>query len=50
MGDDVECKGLVTPATRADIIEKLVKDGFSEAREKADDTDRGRNEADYGAS
>ena len=28
MGDDVERKGLGTPATRADIIEKLVKDGF----------------------
>ena len=50
MGDDVECKGLVTPATRADIIEKLVKDGFVKREKKADDTDRGRNEADYGAS
>ena len=28
MGDDVERKGLGTPATRADIIEKLVHDGF----------------------
>lgn len=28
MGDNVERKGLGTPATRADIIEKLVKDGF----------------------
>jgi len=28
MGDDVERKGLGTPATRADIIEKLVRDGF----------------------
>ena len=28
MGGDVERKGLGTPATRADIIEKLVKDGF----------------------
>ena len=28
MADDVERKGLGTPATRADIIEKLVKDGF----------------------
>ena len=28
MSDDVERKGLGTPATRADIIEKLVKDGF----------------------
>ena len=28
MVDEVERKGLGTPATRADIIEKLVKDGF----------------------
>ncbi|MCR4745743.1 MAG: DNA topoisomerase 3 [Lachnospiraceae bacterium] len=28
MDDDVERKGLGTPATRADIIEKLVKDGL----------------------
>ncbi len=28
MDDDVERKGLGTPATRADIIEKLVNDGF----------------------
>ena len=28
MSDDVERKGLGTPATRADIIEKLVKDGL----------------------
>jgi DNA topoisomerase-3 len=28
MDDEVERKGLGTPATRADIIEKLVKDGF----------------------
>lgn len=34
MGDDVERKGLGTPATRADIIEKLVKDGYVK-REKA---------------
>ncbi|MDE6949495.1 MAG: DNA topoisomerase 3 [Lachnospiraceae bacterium] len=34
MGDDVERKGLGTPATRADIIEKLVKDGYLK-REKA---------------
>ena len=34
MGDDVERKGLGTPATRADIIEKLVKDGFVK-REKS---------------
>lgn len=33
MDDDVERKGLGTPATRADIIEKLVKDG-SVKREK----------------
>ena len=41
MGDDVERKGLGTPATRADIIEKLVKDGFVKrektARERAVD-------------
>lgn len=35
MGDDVERKGLGTPATRADIIEKLVKDGFVK-REKTE--------------
>lgn len=28
MNEDVERKGLGTPATRADIIEKLVRDGF----------------------
>ena len=28
MKDDVERKGLGTPATRADIIEKLIRDGF----------------------
>ncbi len=28
MGDDVERRGLGTPATRADIIEKLVRDGY----------------------
>ncbi len=35
MGDEVERKGLGTPATRADIIEKLVKDGFIETGEKS---------------
>ncbi len=35
MGDEVERKGLGTPATRADIIEKLVKDGFVK-REKTE--------------
>ena len=35
MGDDVERKGLGTPATRADIIEKLVRDGFVK-REKTE--------------
>ena len=35
MGDDVERKGLGTPATRADVIEKLVKDGFVK-REKTE--------------
>ncbi len=36
MADDVERKGLGTPATRADIIEKLVSDGFV-SREKKED-------------
>ena len=34
MGDDVERKGLGTPATRADVIEKLVKDGFVRREKK----------------
>ena len=34
MGDEVERKGLGTPATRADIIEKLVKDGFIKREKK----------------
>ena len=34
MGDEVERKGLATPATRADIIEKLVKDGFVKREKK----------------
>ena len=34
MDDDVERKGLGTPATRADIIEKLVKDGFVKREQK----------------
>ncbi len=34
MGDDVERKGLGTPATRADIIEKLVKDGLVRREKK----------------
>lgn len=34
MGDGVERKGLGTPATRADIIEKLVKDGFVKREKK----------------
>ena len=34
MVDDVERKGLGTPATRADIIEKLVKDGFVKREKK----------------
>ena len=34
MGEDVERKGLGTPATRADIIEKLVKDGFVKREKK----------------
>ena len=34
MGDDVERKGLGTPATRADVIEKLVKDGYVKREKK----------------
>lgn len=34
MGDEVERKGLGTPATRANIIEKLVKDGFVKREKK----------------
>lgn len=34
MGDDVERKGLGTPATRAYIIEKLVKDGYVKREKK----------------
>ena len=34
MDDDVERKGLGTPATRADIIEKLVKDGYVKREKK----------------
>lgn len=34
MGKEVERKGLGTPATRADIIEKLVKDGFVKRENK----------------
>lgn len=34
MSDDVERKGLGTPATRADTIEKLVKDGFVKREKK----------------
>ena len=34
MESDVERKGLGTPATRADIIEKLVKDGFVKREKK----------------
>ena len=34
MGDEVERKGLGTPATRADIIEKLEKDGFVKREKK----------------
>lgn len=34
MGDEVERKGLGTPATRADIIEKLVRDGFVKREKK----------------
>lgn len=34
MADDVERKGLGTPATRADIIEKLIRDGFVKREKK----------------
>ena len=34
MSDEVERKGLGTPATRADIIEKLVKDGYVRREKK----------------
>ncbi len=34
LSDDVERKGLGTPATRADIIEKLVKDGYVKREKK----------------
>ena len=34
MGNDVERKGLGTSATRADVIEKLVKDGFAKREKK----------------
>lgn len=34
MADDVERRGLGTPATRADIIEKLVSDGFVKREKK----------------
>lgn len=34
MDDDVERKGIGTPATRADIIEKLVHDGFVKREKK----------------
>jgi len=33
--DDAECKGLGTPATRAAIIEKLIKFGFVERQKKS---------------
>lgn len=33
-GNDVECKGLGTPATRADVIEQLGKDGFIKREKK----------------
>lgn len=34
MGDEVERRGLGTPATRADVIEKLVRDGFVKREKK----------------
>ena len=51
MGDDVERKGLGTPATRADIIEKLVKDGFVKREKKQMlPTEDGMKLITYGAS
>jgi len=44
MPDDAERKGLGTPATRAAIIEKLVKSGFAERQKKnLRPTDKGKN-------
>jgi DNA topoisomerase-3 len=44
MPDDAERKGLGTPATRAAILEKLVKAGFIErAKKNLIPTDKGRN-------
>jgi len=44
MPDDAERKGLGTPATRAAIIEKLVKSGFVERQKKnLRPTDKGKN-------
>ena len=34
MGNDVERKGLGIPAIRADVIDKLVKDGFVKQEKK----------------
>ena len=34
IGADAERKGLGTPATRADVIEKLVRDGFVKREKK----------------
>ena len=34
MGDDVKRKGLGTHTTRADVIEKLIKDGFVKRKKK----------------
>ena len=34
MGDEVESRRLGTPATRVDVIEKLVKDGFVKREKK----------------
>jgi DNA topoisomerase-3 len=42
--DDAERKGLGTPATRAGVIEKLIKSGFAERKKKLlVPTEKGRN-------
>lgn len=43
--DDTEKKGLGTPATRAGIIEKLVKGGFVERKGKSLGADKGRQQS-----
>ena len=48
--DEVERKGLGTPATRAAIIEKIIKSGFAERNKKTDFINRGRQKSDKGCS